>query len=65
MQIQSFLRKNDISGSADLTNIADNVFIMHRVNNDFKIRTKEMFNWSEDHKIYQYSNILEICKNRE
>lgn len=61
----SFLRKNDISGSADLTNIADNVFIMHRVNNDFKIRTKEMFNWSEDHKIYQYSNVLEICKNRE
>ena len=31
-----FLRKDDISGTADLTNAVDNVFIVHRVNNDFK-----------------------------
>ena len=61
----TFLRKNDISGSADLTNIADNVFIMHRVNNDFKIRTKEMYKWGDDNPIYKYSNILEVCKNRD
>ena len=50
----TFLRKVDISGTADLTNIADNVFIMHRVNNDFKLRTKEMFKWSESNPIYTY-----------
>lgn len=61
----TFLRKTDISGSADLTNIADNVFIMHRVNNDFRIKTKEMFRWSEDNKIYEYTNVIEVCKNRE
>lgn len=61
----TFLRKTDISGSADLTNIADNVFIMHRVNNDFKIKTKEMFKWTDNAKIYEYSNVLEVCKNRE
>ena len=61
----SFLRKNDISGTADLTNIADNVFIMHRVNNDFKKLTKEMFNWKESEEIYKFSNVIEICKNRE
>lgn len=61
----SFLRKVDISGSADLTNIADNVFIMHRVNNDFIVRTKEMFKWKEDNIIYQYTNVCEVCKNRE
>ena len=61
----SFLRKYDISGTADLTNIADNVFIVHRVNNDFKKQTQEMFKWKNDNEIYQYDNIVEICKNRE
>ena len=61
----TFLRKTDISGSADLTNIADNVFIMHRVNNDFRIKTKEMFKWGDDNSMYQYSNVLEVCKNRD
>ena len=61
----SFLRKEDIAGTGDLTNIADNVYIMHRVNQDFKVRTKEMFKWREDNEIYQFTNVLEICKNRE
>ena len=61
----SFLRKEDIAGTGDLTNIADNVYIMHRVNEDFKVRTREMFRWKEDNPIYQFTNILEICKNRE
>lgn len=61
----SFLRKTDISGTADLTNMADNVFIMHRTNNDFKIKTKEMFKWSDNHPIYNYTNVIEVCKNRD
>lgn len=61
----SFLRKYDISGTADLTNIADNVFIVHRVNNDFIKQTGEMFKWKSDNEIYTYDNIIEICKNRE
>ena len=61
----TFLRKVDISGSADLTNIADNVFIMHRVNNDFRIRASELFGWNEGNPIFGFSNVIEICKNRE
>ena len=61
----SFLRKYDISGTADLTNIADNVFIVHRVNNDFKKQTSEMFKWKTDNELYEFDNIVEICKNRE
>ena len=61
----SFLRKYDISGTADLTNIADNVFIVHRVNNDFKKQTQEMFKWKNDNELYAFDNIIEICKNRE
>lgn len=64
-KVTNFLRKIDISGSADLTNIADNVFIMHRVNNDFKIKTKEMFKWNDSHPVYKYTNVIEVCKNRD
>ena len=60
----NFLRKYDISGTADLTNIADNVFIVHRVNNDFKKQFQEMFK-KKDEKLLAYDNIVEICKNRE
>lgn len=60
----SFLRKYDISGTADLTNIADNVFIVHRVNNDFEKQIKEMFK-RDNKELMQYDNIVEICKNRE
>ena len=60
----NFLRKYDISGTADLTNIADNVFIVHRVNNDFKKQFQEMFK-KNDEKILSYDNIVETCKNRE
>lgn len=61
----TFLRKVDISGTADITNVADNVFILHRVNNDFRKATKDMFGWKDDYELYRFSNIIEICKSRE
>lgn len=64
-KVMTFLRKNDISGTADLTNIADNVFILHRVGDDFKNAIKEMRKISDDAPIFQYTNVIEICKNRE
>lgn len=61
-----FLRKNDISGTADLTNIADNVFIIHRVGFDFKRGFKEAYGYkTDDVELFNYSNVIEICKNRE
>jgi len=61
-----FLRKNDISGTADLTNIADNVFILHRVGKDFIRNFKETFDIRDDkYQLFNYSNVIEICKNRE
>lgn len=64
-KVTNFLRKIDISGSADLTNIADNVFILHRVNQDFRIKTKEMFKWLDNNPIYSFTNVIEVCKNRD
>lgn len=60
-----FLRKTDISGTADITNAADNVFIIHRVNTDFKRFTKQDLGLKEDNPLYSYDNVIEICKNRD
>ena len=60
-----FLRKDDISGTADLTNAVDNVFIVHRVNNDFKRLSGQMFGWHEGYELYDYDNVIEVCKNRD
>ena len=60
-----FLRKDDIAGTADLTNMVDNVFIVHRVNEDFKRLSKQTFGWKSDNSIYGYSNVIEVCKNRD
>lgn len=60
-----FLRKNDISGTADITNAADNVFIVHRVNTDFKLMTQKDLKLKADSELYNFSNVIEICKNRD
>lgn len=60
-----FLRKTDISGTADITNAADNVFIVHRVNTDFKNATQKELKFKQDNVLYNYSNVVEVCKNRK
>jgi hypothetical protein len=60
-----FLRKESISGTADLTNIADNVFLIHRVGNDFEKRAGEFFGANKVVDYMQYSNVLEVAKNRQ
>lgn len=60
----AFLRKNDISGSSDLTNIVDNCFIIHRVNNDFFKTGADFFGKLEIQRFQGYGNVLEVCKNR-
>lgn len=60
-----FLRKEDISGSADLTNAADNVLIIHRVNTDFKKRIAEVYDSGIVSYLSKYDNVIEVCKNRD
>lgn len=61
----AFLRKNDISGSADLTNSADNVFIVHRVNEDFKRTAEDYYSKETVERLCVYTNVVEVCKHRE
>lgn len=62
---QGFLRLDDVSGTADLANMTDNAFIVHRNNNDFKRLTKEMFKWGDDNPAYEGTNVIEIAKDRD
>lgn len=60
-----FLRLEDVSGTADLANMTDNAFIVHRNNEDFKRLSKEMFRWPDDHEAYKGTNVIEIAKDRD
>lgn len=64
-KIKSLVRKEDVSGSSDITNAADYLFILHRNTMDFKARSKEYFGWKDNHPIYGYDNCIEIAKERE
>lgn len=63
----TFLRKEDIGGSGDITNLADNVYIIHRCNKDFVKRAPEFLGTEEVIRIADtegFSNVVEVCKNR-
>ena len=59
-----FLRKESISGTADLTNLCDNLFILHRVGRDFHSRAVEFFGEAEVQRYQNYDTVVEVCKNR-
>lgn len=63
---QSFqlLRKESISGTADLTNLCDNLIISHRVGNDFIKRATEFFGEEKVMELQGYDIVLEVVKNR-
>lgn len=60
----AFLRKNDISGTADISNAVDNVFIMHRVNEDFIHAVTDFYGANKVKQFLQYGNVLSVEKNR-
>ena len=60
----AFLRKDDISGTSDLGNAVDNIFIIHRFNRDFEIRASDFLGGKIVDELKQYSNIVEVCKCR-
>lgn len=63
---QSFqlLRKESIAGTANITNLCDNLLIIHRVGRDFEKRAKEFWGEAEVQKMLEADNVLEVAKNR-
>lgn len=59
------LRKESISGTADLTNIADNLFLIHRTGKDFERRGAEFFGEEKTQQYMEYGSVLEVAKNRQ
>ncbi len=62
----AFLRDVDIAGASEIGNLADNIFIIHRVNQDFENQAKAFFPKSKvaDILMNGYTNVIEIAKNR-
>lgn len=61
----SFIRKENIYGSSDIANAVDTIMIVHRNSTDFKKRSSEYLGIALNNKIYDSSNVIEICKNRD
>lgn len=59
-----FLRKESISGTADLTNLCDNLFILHRVGRDFHSRAVEFLGEAEVQRLLKFDTVVEVNKNR-
>lgn len=60
----TFIRKNDISGTGNITDAADNIFIVHRVNNDFRKTGGEFFGVEYIKTFFSFGNVVEVAKNR-
>lgn len=62
----NFLRFEDISGASEIGNLADNIFLVHRVGQDFENQAKNFFSTSKVAEITMkgYTNVVEIGKNR-
>lgn len=58
-------RIEDICGSGDIANAADTVLLIHRVSRDFISRACEAYGWKGDDQHFEYSNIIEVAKDRE
>ena len=72
-KLTGYIRKVDISGTADLTNAVDNVWILHRNNLDFQKAYDDFYKSAEPNKkayrraadkFYGVDTVFEIAKNR-
>lgn len=60
----TFIRKTDISGTSAIIDAADYIFIIHRVNNDFRKSGGDLFGVQYIQDFYKYSNVIEVAKDR-
>jgi archaellum biogenesis ATPase FlaH len=59
-----FLRLSDVAGVSTITDLADDAWIIHRVNNDFKRLSKADLGLRDNHPVYEADNVVEVAKNR-
>lgn len=64
-KVKTLPRIEDVGGSGDIINTADTVLLIHRVTRDFVTRAKDQYGWEENNPVFEYSNIIEVAKDRE
>lgn len=62
--LSQLIRKESIAGTADLTNLAFNVILLHRTGQDFEKRGKEFFGVKRVTELMDYSVVVEFVKAR-
>lgn len=58
-------RIDNLAGAGELLNLASLVFILHKINTDFKVKQKTVFNFNDSHPLMKFDTLLEIAKDRE
>lgn len=58
-------RIDNLAGAGELLNLASLVLILHKVNTDFKVKQKQVFNFNDNHPLLGYNTLLEIAKDRD
>ena len=61
---KDFMRMEDISGSSDIFNAADYIFLIHRVNANFRKRGADFFGQAYIQTFFNFSNVIEVAKDR-
>lgn len=61
---RQLLRKESIAGTADLTNLCDNLILMHRVGRDFEKKATEFWGAKMAQELMDFDIVLEVAKNR-
>ena len=54
-----------ISGTADITNISDKVFIVHRIGKDFEQKASEFLGNAKASELMAYDGVVEVAKDRQ
>jgi len=62
--LTQLIRKESIAGSSDITNLAFNVVLLHRVGRDFEKRGREFFGPIAVQELMDYSLVVEVVKAR-
>lgn len=58
-------RIDNLAGAGELLNLASLVLIIHKISTDFKIKQKQVFNFSDTHPLLEFDSLLEIAKDRD
>lgn len=65
VKTNSLVRIKDLQGAGELIDLSALVFIVHKINMDFKVLQKPVFNFYDSHPLMKYNTLIEIAKDRD